>query len=396
MKHAVMKVALMLLVLAMPAVARGEMTVQTVVEDGRARTTLVTFEEDAPQAVRSLMDGHGRGDARCVCGAALEVEPMAGAGNVDGLLFTSSALMVVERGGAYALVGLRWEPGGSNARVEDFGALGLPLGEGCAVSPLWDENTRLCDFELLLPTEGGEERWRLGCHRISGWQVREYTDTAGRRTAFALSGGVEMDGERFVVPVKTWLAERTRLDSLPLTADEARWLEEESRAAFEGTDLCLVWGANLRTEPTSRSRSLGRYHLALAQVLGWEPGAETAWHHVRVGDTQGYVSGGYVSFPANWPDFAYRASSPCPVTTAAAGSRLMADMDGGGALCVLEAGERLLVLAETEDGWLHVFVPEDDLDGTLDQPGTYGYLRREDVTLWLGEEPVFSSCHPVV
>lgn len=66
-----------------------------------------------------------------------------------------------------------------------------------------------------------------------------------------------MDGERFVVPVKTWLAERTRLDSLPLTADEARWLEEESRAAFEGTDLCLIWGVNLREEPTSRSRSLG-------------------------------------------------------------------------------------------------------------------------------------------
>ena len=395
MKHAVMKVALMLLVLAMPAVARGEMTVQTVVEDGRTRTTLVTFEEDAPQAVRSLMDGHGLGDARCVCGAALEEEPMAGDGNADGQLFTSSALMVVERGGAYALVGLRWEPGGSNARVEDFGALGLPLGEGCAVSPLWDENTRLCDFELLLPTEGGEERWRLGCHRISGWQVREYTDTAGRRTAFALSGGVEMDGERFVVPVKTWLAERTRLDSLPLTADEARWLEEESRAAFEGTDLCLVWGANLRTEPTSRSRSLGMYHVALAQVLGQKPGTEAPWYHVRVGETEGYVSGRYVAFPADWANFVRRASVPCPVAETDGGP-LMADMDGGGAPCVLEAGERLLVLAETEDGWLHVFVPEDDLDGTLDQPGTYGYLRREDVTLWLGAEPVFSPCPPVV
>lgn len=395
MKHAVMKVALMLLVLAMPAVARGEMTVQTVVEDGRTRTTLVTFEEDAPQAVRSLMDGHGLGDARCVCGAALEEEPMAGDGNADGQLFTSSALMVVERGGAYALVGLRWEPGGSNARVEDFGALGLPLGEGCAVSPLWDENTRLCDFELLLPTEGGEECWRLGCHRISGWQVREYTDTAGRRTAFALSGGVEMDGERFVVPVKTWLAERTRLDSLPLTADEARWLEEESRAAFEGTDLCLIWGANLRTEPTSRSRSLGMYHVALAQVLGQKPGTEAPWYHVRVGETEGYVSGRYVAFPADWANFVRRASVPCPVAETDGGP-LMADMDGGGALCVLEAGERLLVLAETEDGWLHVLAPEDDLDGTLDQPGTYGYLRREDVTLWLGEEPVFSSCHPVV
>ena len=395
MKHAVMKVALMLLVLAMPAVARGEIAVQTVVEDGRTRETLVTFAQDAPQAVRSLMDGHGLGDARCVCGAALEVEPMAGDGNVDGLLFTSSALMVVERGGAYALVGLRWEPGGSNARVEDFGALGLPLGEGCAVSPLWDENTRLCDFELLLPTEGGEERWRLGCHRISGWQVREYTDTAGRRTAFALSGGVEMDGERFVVPVKTWLAERTRLDSLPLTADEARWLEEESRAALEGTDLCLIWGANLRTEPTSRSRSLGMYHVALAQVLGQEPGTEVPWYHVRVGETEGYVSGRYVAFPADWANFVRRASVPCPVAETDGGP-LMADMDGGGAPYTLEAGRRLLVLAETENGWLHVFVPEDEPDGTLDQPGTYGYLRREDVTLWLGTEPVFSPCPPVV
>lgn len=110
------------------------------------------------------------------------------------------------------------------------------------VSPLWDENTRLCDFELLLPTEGGEERWRLGCHRISGWQVREYTDTAGRRTAFALSGGVEMDGERFVVPVKTWLAERTRLDSLPLTADEAAGWRRRAARRLKGR-TCVSFGA---------------------------------------------------------------------------------------------------------------------------------------------------------
>lgn len=395
MKRAVMRVVLTLLALALPAAAQGQMAAQTVVEDGRTRATLVVFEEDAPQAVRDLMEGHGLGDARCVCGAALEVEPMAGDGNVDGLLFTSSALMVAERDGAYALVGLRWEPGGSNARVEDFGAMGLPLGKGCSVRPLWDENKRLCDFELLLPSEGGEARWRLGCHSISGWQVREHTDAAGRRTAFSLNAEVETDGERFCVPVKTWLAERTRLDSLPLTAGEARRLEEESRAAFEGTDLCLVWGANLRTEPTSRSRSLGMYHVALAQVLGQKPGTEVPWYHVRVGDTQGYVSGRYVSFPTDWADFAYRASGPCPVTTAVAGSRLMTAMDGG-ALCTLEAERRLLVLAETEDGWLQVFVPEDEPDGTLDQPGTYGYLRREDVTLWLGAEPVFSPCQPVV
>ena len=127
MKRAVMRAVLTLLMLALPVAAQGQMTTQTVVEDGRTRATLAAFAEEAPQAVRSLMDGYGLGDARCVCGAALEKEPMAGDASADGLLFTSSALVVVERGGAYALAGLRWEPGGSNARVEDFGALGLPL-----------------------------------------------------------------------------------------------------------------------------------------------------------------------------------------------------------------------------------------------------------------------------
>lgn len=392
MKRVVMKAAL-LLALVLPVVARGQMTAETVVEDGRTRETLVTFAQEAPQSVRGLMDGYGLGDVRYVCGAALVKEAMTEDGNVDSQLFTSSALTVVEHGGAYALVGLRWEPGGSNARVEDFGALGLPLSEGCTVSPLWDENTRLCDFELMLPMETGQERWCFSCHGISGWQVREYTDIEGGRTAFSLNGEVETDGERFAVPVKTWLAELTRLDGLPLTAGEARRLEEESRAALEGTDLCLVWGANLRTEPTSRSRSLGMYHVALAQVLGQKPGTEVPWYHVRVGETEGYASGRYVAFPADWANFVRRASVPCPVAETDGGP-LMADMDGGGAPCTLEAGRRLLVLAETENGWLHVLVPEDDLDGTLDQPGTYGYLRREDVTLWLGTEPVFPLVSP--
>ena len=89
----------------------------------------------------------------------------------------------------------------------------------------------------------------------------EHTDAGGRRTAFAWNGEMETDGERFCVPFKTWLAEQTRLDSLLITAGEARQLEEEHRAALAGTDLCLIWGVNLRSEATSNSRSLGRYHV---------------------------------------------------------------------------------------------------------------------------------------
>ena len=59
------------------------------------------------------------------------------------------------------------------------------------------------------------------------------------------------------------------------------------------------------------------------------------------------------------------------------------------AACAPGAGQRMRVLAETEDGWLHVFLPREDLDGSLNQPGTYGYLRREDVALWLGPDAYF-------
>lgn len=71
MKRVFVKAVLMLLVLALPAVACGQTVRQTVTENGRIRETLVTFAE-APQAIRDLMNGHGLGDARCVCGAALE------------------------------------------------------------------------------------------------------------------------------------------------------------------------------------------------------------------------------------------------------------------------------------------------------------------------------------
>ena len=42
------------------------------------------------------------------------------------------------------------------------------------------------------------------------------------------------------------------------------------------------------------------------------------------------------------------AASPCPVVTAVAGRSVVTDMDGGGALCVAEAGRRMRVLAEND------------------------------------------------
>ena len=204
MKRAVMRAVLTLLMLALPVAAQGQMTTQTVVEDGRTRATLAAFAEEAPQAVRSLMDGYGLGDARCVCGAALEKEPMAGDASADGLLFTSSALVVVERGGAYALAGLRWEPGGSNARVEDFGALGLPLDGDCAVEPLWDEIRGCATSSCCFPQRraGGVALRVQHTKRL----VRpEYAGADGARMAFLMDGSVAAGGGRFYLPVKPWL-----------------------------------------------------------------------------------------------------------------------------------------------------------------------------------------------
>jgi len=163
---------------------------------------------------------------------------------------------------------------------------------------------------------------------------------------------------------------------------------EEALAAWAaahplGEDAaCYIFGANLRRKATSKSASLGKYHYAPLTILGQEEGSEFFWYHVRIGDTQGWVSGNYVARPGDPVreiNYLGAQTTPLRVVQAAAGSSLYADMSGT-VKQALPEGASALILAQAE-GWYHValacegewFVPENTV---------YGYLRAGDVQVY--------------
>lgn len=368
--------------LAQPTAAQAAIEQEVVYDDGWVRNRISSFSGEVPQSIEALLDAHGFADAVCVAGAALDgemVNPSAGE-----MRLPCCALLVMRREDAHTLVGLRWISGNQSVCAEDFGKLGLPLEQDCAIRPLWDENRIGVEFELRLSGAEGETCLRLAAHAMDGWYLLAHTAPDGTEAVFTPDGCVEINGERFDAPVRTWLAELTRLDDLPLTAPQAQRLAQAYLRTAEEKDLCLIWGANLRAEPTGHSSSLGRYHAAPARVLGKEAGRDQPWYYVQAGDTKGYISGRYLTFASDEGRYWERSRIPCPVAVAEAGSLLMRSRESGEALCALEPQQRLRVLGETEDGWLHVFVPEGDLSWALDQPGIFGYLHRDRIRLWLG------------
>ena len=151
---------------------------------------------------------------------------------------------------------------------------------------------------------------------------------------------------------------------------------------WEGVnDRCLVWGANLRVKPTSSSRSLGKYHVALAEVLEEKPGKQLPWYRVRIGNAEGWVSGPYAVEPIDQEGFAHNGSLGIPWAEAQAACSLYASMNESDVLLTLRSQTFMQVLAQTEDGWAHVLVTDRAQDFSLFASGTYGYVRTDAILL---------------
>lgn len=162
---------------------------------------------------------------------------------------------------------------------------------------------------------------------------------------------------------------------------------EEALAAWAAAhplreDVTYIFGANLRQRATSKSASLGKYHYAPLTILGQEEGTEFPWYHVRIGDTEGYVSGNYVASPDDpirTNNFVGAQSTPLRVAKAVPGASLYADMSGK-VKQVLPDGASALILAEA-DGWYHVALAQEGEWYAADDT-VYGYLRARDVQVY--------------
>ena len=164
---------------------------------------------------------------------------------------------------------------------------------------------------------------------------------------------------------------------------EAAFYEAEGDVLPDG--LGVVTGVRLRRETSTRSDILGDYFSGVTvEVLEELPGDPYPWYHVRIGRTEGYMSGIYVAYPGSVCSMEplQNESSLPPMATATVDTALKA---GTGwfdkTLADLPAGTRLHVLAEQGD-WLHVTVADGPMgwlaltDGLED-----GYVKAADVRM---------------
>lgn len=165
------------------------------------------------------------------------------------------------------------------------------------------------------------------------------------------------------------------LNDFPTTLEACR--ENKSVSLPEGYGYTS--GVHLREKTSSRSRDLGEYNAGtLVQVLGREPGDPYDWYHVRVGRAEGYMSSAYVTYDGN------SSANVIGLTTPPAGEAVEAirlrDGTGWFAKTVEEVpkGTRMHILAQCGD-WLHVMIPQGELESIMDVNGTDGYVKEDEI-----------------
>ncbi|MGN1020615.1 MAG: hypothetical protein ACI4O7_09585 [Aristaeellaceae bacterium] len=228
----------------------------------------------------------------------------------------------------------------------------------------------------------GEEQFILTATAEGVWRLRAYTD--GSVTIDCRNEPMKVytsDRPQQALPCyASFLAEDIDGDTFPTTAEAAQaYAAAHPDPVGSGQAVCT--GANLRVKPTVHSDSLGMLERGvIAEVLGFaEPTKDNnnaAWVHVRLGDTEGYVSSIYMNLggmPQGCEGFAL------PVCRLKEDTALLESI-GGAASGTLAAGTVLTVLSRSEEGWLQVLLPEDASAWPMDVQGQYGWLREEQVT----------------
>jgi len=328
-----------------------------------ANAECLQFAEECPPMIRQMLDDHGFSDARVVCGAMIGGEE-------------SCAFLVAQGGTGREVIGLRWTENTGKAAVDSFGSCGLELAGAPSVTTLI-EGEHPVGRRFVLGLENGD-RYEFVSAFAGGWNLYRYTNADGFCCTLN-SGRMYTEQSDCFVPCSAWLGNWPDLGLFPKNEKEVAAFALSRWEGIHGRSL--VWGAHLREKPTSSSRSLGRLHVVLAEVLEQKPGKTHPWYRVRIGQTEGWVSGPYVVDAGESRNFAFNASLGTPWAVTRAECMLYSAADGGEASGMLPAGTFMQVLAEAENGRALVLVTDEPQNFRLDAPGRSGYVRMEDVEI---------------
>ena len=352
----------------------------------REETCATVFETEAPSLLLPALEalGYAPGDVRC--GALWEYTPCV------------YALIALERDGVRTLAGAVLDLDGV-WRTENLGEKMLLPGRDFRIVFHNPVAARPDIYVEYAPLNGVTERYGFSYEwfysdvlwRVDSYQREEadgsgYAITRYPYEGFCMRALDEPDDPSSGKSLPAcWTGFCAYIDgaaSFPTTWEQALALAESSMRPYTGGDWVLLYGTvNLREQPTGRSKSLGRYHGALARRLDETPGRDAPWVHVSVGGVEGYVSGVY-AVPAGTGEFLQKTlQCPIPWAHADAPTSLCAS-PGGPAAAQLAQGAMMYVMGETDTGWLHVTLPSDGvMRSQMDLDGQSGYVRARDVTV---------------
>ena len=140
----------------------------------------------------------------------------------------------------------------------------------------------------------------------------------------------------------------------------------------------IIQGVNLRKEPTEQSQSLGKYDFALSEYLGEKDGTEVPWVHVRIGNTEGWVSSRYVR--KNVREISESVSWLAMKIGAMNGETKLYDSLSSPNGTTIEAPCYMYVLADCGSQY-HVLIPSAGFEWPIDWNGTYGYVQKNDIVI---------------
>ena len=165
-------------------------------------------------------------------------------------------------------------------------------------------------------------------------------------------------------------------EAFPKTEAECGAAAETAETVPDGYGMTS--SVHLRGDTSSRAKDLGMLRSGtLVQVLDTLPGDPYAWYHVRLGDTEGYISSIYVTYPDT-----VVTSVPTNTPAVAQTKKQIALKQGTGifakTLETLPEGTLLRVLGETGN-WLIVSIPQSADDWLMRPDEMVGYVKMSDV-----------------
>lgn len=163
------------------------------------------------------------------------------------------------------------------------------------------------------------------------------------------------------------------ITEFPITLEAAR------ASVFPGMPEGYVYsvGVNLRTQRSSRSATHGVLNAGtLLPVLERLPGDPSEWIRTKAGFLEGFVVDTYVH------DGQTQSANLSALPTVKAQKDIPLKKGTGlfdGTVQTLPAGTQMHVIIDNGD-WLFVDVPQGEIRFLMDVEGTFGYVRKADVT----------------